>query len=152
MSDDDVELVRRCFGVVARAFDAYWREPRSIARAMEANDLWPEWLELFALLDPAVEWKTLFLDTTFHSHDGVAHGWDDFLTWADHYTPSMEGVEDIGENRVLVEVAFTGKAKDGPPMSGTFFAVFTVRDGRILRVDEHTTRAEALASLEHLRG
>jgi hypothetical protein len=137
VSDEDVEFVRRCFDVVARAFDAYWREPRSIARAMEANDLWPEWRELFELLDPAVDWKTLFLDTTFHGHEGVARGWDDFLTWADHYRPSMEGAEDIGENRVLVEVAF---------------AVFTVRDGRVLRVDEHTTRAEALAALEHLRG
>jgi ketosteroid isomerase-like protein len=152
MSDDDVEFVRRCFGVVARAFDAYWREPRSISRAMEANDLWPEWLELFALLDPEVEWKTLFLDTTFHGHEGIAHGWDDFLTWADHYTPSMEDADDIGDHRVLVEVTFAGKAKDGPPMSGTFFAVFTVRDGRLLRVDEHTTRAEALAARERLHG
>lgn len=76
MSDEHVEFVRRCFGVVARAFDAYWREPRSIARVMEANDLWPEWRELFELLDPA----------------------------------------------------------------------------RVLRVDEHTTRAQALAALEHLRG
>lgn len=152
MSAENVELVRRCFDVVARAFDAYWREPRSIARAIEANDLWPEWRELFELLDPAVEWKTLFLDTTFHGREGVARGWDDFLTWADHYAPSMEDAEDIGENRVLIEVAFAGKAKDGPPMSGTFFAVFTVQDGRILRVDEHTTRAEALAALEHLRG
>lgn len=152
MSAENVELVRRCFDVVARAFDAYWREPRSIARAIEADDLWPEWRELFELLDPAVEWKTLFLDTTFHGREGVARGWDDFLTWADHYAPSMEDAEDIGENRVLIAVAFAGKAKDGPPMSGTFFAVFTVQDGRILRVDEHTTRAEALAALEHLRG
>ena len=152
MSDDDVESVRRCFGVVARAFDAYWREPRSIARAMESNDLWPEWVELFALLDPEVEWKTLFLDTTFQGHEGIAHGWDDFLTWADHYAPSMEDLEDIGEGRVLVEVSFTGKAKDGPPMSGTFLAVFTIRDRRILRVDEHTTRAGAMSALEHLHG
>ena len=151
MSDEDVQLVRRCFDVVARAFDAYWREPRSIADAMQANDLWPEWVELFALLDPAVEWKTLFLDTTFQGHEGIAHGWDDFLTWADHYEPSINGAEDIGEGRVLADVSFAGQAKDGPPMSGGFFAVFTLRDGRILRVDEHTTRAEAVAALEHLR-
>src|SRR5215216_4593006 len=99
MSDEDVQFVRRCFEVVARAFDAYWREPRSIARAMEANDLWPEWRELFELLDPAVEWKTLFLDTTFHGHEGVARGWDDFLTWADYYRPSIEDLEDMGGNR-----------------------------------------------------
>jgi hypothetical protein len=88
MSDENVEFVRRGFEeVVARAFEAYWREPRSIAAALEADDLWPEWRELFALLDPEVEWKTLFLDTTFRGHLGVARGWDDFLTWADHYRP-----------------------------------------------------------------
>jgi ketosteroid isomerase-like protein len=152
MSDEDVEFVRRGFEVVARAFDAYWKEPRSIVGAMEADDLWPEWRELFDLLDPKVEWQTLFLGTTFHGHDGVAHGWDDFLTWADHYRPALEDAEDLGGGRVLVQVAFAGKAKDGPPMTGGFFAVFTVGDGRILSVHEHTTRAEALAALEHLQG
>ena len=148
MSDENVQLVRLGMEVVvARAFDAYWREPRSIAAALEADDLWPEWRELFQLLDPEIEWKTLFLDTTFRGHLGVARGWDDFLTWADDYRPSIEDAEDIGEDRVLVDVAFTSRPKDGPPMNARFFAVFTVRNGLILRVDEYTTRAEALAAL-----
>ena len=145
MSDEDVEFVRSAFKVVARAFEAYWREPRSIAAAIEENRLWPEWRELFDLLDPDVEWQTLFLGTTFHGREGVANGWDDFLTWADHYRPAIEDAEDLGEGRVLVQVAFAGKAKDGPPMTGGFYAVFTVREGRILSVHEHTTRAEAVA-------
>jgi len=53
---------------------------------------------------------------------------------------------------VLIKVAFAGKAKDGPPMTGGFFAIFTVRDGRILSVHEHTTRAEAIAALDQLGG
>jgi ketosteroid isomerase-like protein len=152
MSDEDVAFVRRGFEVVARAFDAYWRDPRSITQAMETDELWPEWRELFDLLDPAVEWKTLFLGTTFHGRDGVANGWDDFLTWADHYRPGLEDAEDLGENGVLIMGAFAGTAKDGPPMTGGFFAIFTVGDGRIVSVHEHTTRAEALAALEQQGG
>jgi ketosteroid isomerase-like protein len=148
MSDENVEFVRRGFEVVARAFDAYWREPRSVAAALESDDLWPEWRELFTLLDPQVEWKTLFLDTTFRGHLGVARGWDDFLSWADHYRPWIEDAEDLGEEQVLVTVAFEGQAKDGgPQMSATFYAVFTVRNDLVAGVHEYTTRAEALAGL-----
>jgi ketosteroid isomerase-like protein len=147
MSDENVTFVRQGFEVVARAFDAYWAEPRSIAAALEKGDLWPEWRDLFALLEPEVEWRTLFLGTTFRGHVGVARGWDDFLTWADDYRPSIDEAEDIGDDRVLVDVAFTGKPKDGPRMNAQFFAVFTLRNGLVARVDEYTTRAEALAAL-----
>jgi ketosteroid isomerase-like protein len=147
MPDENVAFVRQCFEVVARAFDAYWAEPRSIAAALEAGDLWPEWRDLFALLDPEVEWKTLFLGTTFRGHLGVAKGWDDFLTWADDYRPSIEAAEDVGDDRVLVDVPFTGKPKDGPRMNARFFAVFSLRKGLVVRVDEYTTRDEALALL-----
>ena len=147
MSDENVQFVRRAFEeVVACAFEAYWREPRSIAAALEADDLWPEWRELFALLDPEVEWKTLFLDVTFHGHLGVARGWDDFLSWADYYRPWIEDAEAVGEDQVLTVVAFEGQAKDGPQMSSTFYAVFTVRNEVVVGVDEYTTRAEALAA------
>ena len=152
MPREHVEFVRRGFEVVGRAFEAYWREPRSIAAALEGDDLWPEWKELFELLDPEVEWKTLFLDTTFRGHLGVARGWDDFLTWADYYRPSLEDAKDLGGNQVLVTVTFAGQTKDGPRMSGGFFAVFTLRNNRVLRVDEYTTRAEALAAVAQLQG
>ena len=152
MSVENVKWVRRVFDVVAGAFDAYWLEPRSITAALEADDLWPEWRELFELLDPDVEWRTLFLGTTFRGRDGVAHGWDDFLTWADDYRPRIGEAEDLGGDQVLVEVPFTGKPKDGPRMSGTFFAVFTVRNDLLVRVHEHTTRAEALAAVDQFRG
>jgi hypothetical protein len=93
---EHVEFVRRGFEVVGRAFEAYWREPRS--------------------------------------------------------SPSLEDAEDLGGNQVLVTVTFAGQTKDGPRMSGGFFAVFTLRNNRVLRVDEYTTRAEALAAVAQLQG
>ena len=99
-------------------------------------------------MDPEVDWKTLFLDTTFRGHLGVARGWDDFLSWADHYRPWIEDAEDLGGDDVLVVVAFEGQAKDsGPRMSAHFLAVFTVRNDLIVRVHEYTTRDEALAAV-----
>jgi len=145
MSVDNVELVRRGFDVVTRAFDAYWREQRSIAAALEADDLWPEWRELFDLFDQDVEWKTLFLGTTFRGHMGVARGFDDFLTWAEDYRPSLEDVADLGGNQVLADVAFTGKPKGGPRMDARFYAVLTLEDGQVASLHEYTTREEALA-------
>jgi ketosteroid isomerase-like protein len=120
MSDENVEFVRGAFEeVVARAFEAYWREPRSI---------------------------------TFRGHLGVAGGWDDFLSWADYYRPWIEDAEGVGEDQVLAVVAFEGQAKDGPQMSATFFAVFTLRNDVVVGVHEYTTRAEALAAVGRLRG
>jgi|SRR5215212_4584899 len=151
MSVDNVERIRGGFEVVTRAFDAYWQEPRSIAAALDAGDLWPEWRELFDLLDPEVEWQTLFLGTTFRGHMGVARGFDDFLTWAEDYRPSLEDAEDLGDNQVLVDVAYTGKPKDGPRMDSRFFAVFTLGDERVMSVHEYTTREEALAAAARVR-
>jgi hypothetical protein len=118
MSDENVEFVRRAFEeVVARAFEAYWREPRSIAAALEADDLWPEWRDLFAPLDPEVE-----------------------------------AAEGLGEDQVLAVIAYEGHAKNGPQMSATFHAVFTLRNDVVVGVHEYTTRVEALAAVGKLRG
>jgi hypothetical protein len=44
-------------------------------------------------------------------------------------------------------VAYEGQARDGPRMSATFYAVFTVRNDLVVGVHEYTTRDEALAAL-----
>jgi hypothetical protein len=41
-----VEVVRRFMEAIERAFDAYWKDPRSIASALEAGELWPEWAKV----------------------------------------------------------------------------------------------------------
>ena len=100
MSQENVELVRRFMDVIERAFDAYWDSPRSIAAALEAHDLWPEWGEVYEYLDPQIEWQTVFLGRTHRGHLETAQAWDDFLTWAQDYRPSLEDVEDLGDDRL----------------------------------------------------
>jgi ketosteroid isomerase-like protein len=145
MSQESVEVVRRFFDVLERAFDAYWKSPRSIAAAMEAHDLWPEWKESFEYVHPEIEWKTTFLGETYRGHHASAAAWDDFLRWAEDYRPSLEEVADLGGAQVFVVVGLVGKGKDSAPrMDARFFDVFTVRERLIVRIEEYTSRDQAL--------
>jgi ketosteroid isomerase-like protein len=145
MSKENVELVRRFMEAIERGFDAYWKDPRSIAAALEANDLWPEWEEVFDSVDPQVEWQTVFLAETHRGQLAAARVWDDFLTWAEDYRPSLENVEDLGGDHVSAVLALIGKGKDSRvEMGSRFFDVFTVREGLIVRIAEYTSRTEAL--------
>ena len=148
MSQENVEIVRRFFEAIERAFDAYWKNPRSIAAAVEAHDLWPEWVEVFEKAHPQVEWETVFLGETFRGQLEAARAWDDFLTWAEDYRPSLEDAADLGGDHVFAVIALVGQGKNsGLRMDARFFDVITVREGLIVRIQEHTARAEALEAL-----
>lgn len=145
MSQENVETVRRFFEVTERFFDAYWKSPRSIAAAMEANDLWPEWREVLEYVHPQIEWQTVFLGETVRGQTEAAAAWDDFLTWAEDYRPSLEEVADLGGEHVFAVVALVGQGKNsGMRMDARFFDVITVREGLIVRIEEHTSREQAL--------
>jgi len=145
MSVENVELVRRTMEVTERAFDAYWRDPRSVVGAMEDGTLWSEWREWFALVHPEIEWKTVFLGGTYHGPKECAAVWDDFLRWAEDYRPALEEVEDLGGDQVFAVLALAGRGKGSDArMNARFYDVFTIRDGKIARLEEYTTREEAL--------
>jgi hypothetical protein len=57
LSEEHVELVRRTFAALERAFDAYWRDPRPIVKAMDAGELWPDWEEWFEYVHPEIVWR-----------------------------------------------------------------------------------------------
>jgi hypothetical protein len=117
MSAKNVDVVRRSFDALERAFDAYWRDPRSIAAAMESGDLWPEWAEAFGYMHPEIEWQTVFLRQTFRGHLESARAWDDFLRWAQDYRPSLDGVEDLGGERVSASWRLSARTSTAPQRS-----------------------------------
>jgi ketosteroid isomerase-like protein len=148
MSQENVEMVGRFMDAIERAFSAYWQDPRSIATALEANDLWPEWAEAFEYVHPEIEWRTTFLGGTHHGQLEAARVWDDFLKWAADYRPTLEAVDDLGGDQVYVVVGLAGKDKESDfPVQARFFDVFTVRGGLIVRIEEYTSRAEALEAV-----
>jgi ketosteroid isomerase-like protein len=145
MSQENVEIVRRFMDAIERGFDAYWKDPRPIATALKEGKLWPAWAEAFEYLDPEIEWKTVFLGETVCGYFEAARTWDDFLSWAEDYRPSLEEVADLEGDHVFVEVGLVGSGKNsGMRMYARFFDVFTLRDGLILRIEEYLARAEAL--------
>ena len=147
MSAENVELVRRNFEAVQRALDAYWRDPHSIGRAMDEGTLSPAWHETFEFLHPEVEWRTVFLGQTFHGHRECAGVWDDFLRAFRDYRPHLVETEALGDGRVYLLMELEGVGRDsGHPMGSRFHAIFTVRDGLVVRLEEYTSREDALAA------
>ena len=145
MSAENVEVVRRNFEAVQRALDAYWREPRSIGRARDEGTLWPEWQDAFSFLHPEMEWRTIFLGQTFRGRREFAGVWDDFLRAFRDYRPHLVTVEDLGGDRVYLVHEPEGVGRDSAhPMDSRLHAIFTVRDGLVVRLEEYLSREEAM--------
>ena len=72
MSQENVKVARRFMDAMRRFFEAYWENPRSIAAAVEADDLWPEYREMLTYAHPEVEWKAVFLGETYRGYLGTA--------------------------------------------------------------------------------
>jgi ketosteroid isomerase-like protein len=139
-----VEIVRRFMGTMERSFEAYWRNPRSIATAVEADTLWPENREALRYLHPDFEWQTV-MEQTHRGYLETAKVWDDYLTWAADYRIGVQEATDLGDDRVYAVITLTGTAEaGGTPMNARFFDLFTLRDGVIVRIAEYTERDKAL--------
>jgi hypothetical protein len=70
MSQENVEIVRRFYEAGQRSLEAYWKDRRSGAAALETGDLDPETEAVLAFLHPEVEYGGL----PSHLEGGVAHG------------------------------------------------------------------------------
>ena len=152
VSQENVEIVRRAIDALDQAFKSYWHEPRSITAGVESGD-WPEWVAAMDYVHPEVEWQTVFLGTTVHGRLAGARVWDDYLQWASDYRPRLEEVEDLGGDRVFAVLSLAGRDKTtGREISSRFYDIFTIRDGMIGRLEEYTSRGEALGdNAENLR-
>jgi ketosteroid isomerase-like protein len=96
------------------------------------------------LLDPDIIWQGLRDDLVCHGREEVI----DTFRWALDERGEIDALEFIrGRDRVVVGVrapTFTEVA--GEPLEGQIFNVFTLRDGRIIRIDDYRGRSEALAA------
>jgi ketosteroid isomerase-like protein len=134
MSRGDVELVRRVFEALARA-------------DMET---------VFALVDPDVAWD--FSHATTWPEERVYRGYaaigDFFRTWLgewDDYRFELEEVIDAGD-RVVAIVRDEGRGKvSGIKLERRHGEVWTLREGRALRIELFDTREDALEAVD-LRG
>jgi ketosteroid isomerase-like protein len=145
MSQENVEVVRRYFDAVQRAFQAYWKDPRGAEDAVKTGQLGPEGVEMTRYLHPNCEWKTLMAGITYRGFVGMASGFDQLVEATQAYAINLKEVNDLGGDKVLavVEGDMKGKASDAE-VKVTVFAVVTVDKGLIARINEHGDRAHAL--------
>ena len=123
MSQENVEIVQR-------AFDAF--HSRDTDRA-----------EALATIDPNVVYSPV--------EDGPSYGLnairDQFKRWESSWEGLVETAEEFIDagDRVVVTALYRGRGRgSGVPIEARFYAVYTLRDSRVVRVDEFTDRAEAL--------
>ncbi len=95
-----------------------------------------------ALLDPDVEWQGLREEWVCKGPDEVMH----WLGFGLEHRRDIEGFELIraGDRVVMGARGPRIDAVMDEPLEGQIFNVFTLRDGRIVRIEDHRRRAEAL--------
>jgi ketosteroid isomerase-like protein len=96
------------------------------------------------LLDPGVTWRGLRDDLVCHGREEVIHT----FRWALEERRETDALEFIrgGERVVMGARGPSLTAVGGEPLEGQIFNVFTLRDGRIVSIDDYRYRSEALAA------
>ena len=80
-----------------------------------------------------------------HGKEALRPYVQDWLDTFAEFTAQPVELVDAGEDQVVAVVQISGRAKfSGVETTMTFAAVYEIRDGRIARGREYTTRAEAL--------
>jgi ketosteroid isomerase-like protein len=97
-----------------------------------------------ALLDPDVSWQGLREEWVCHGREEVI----DTFRWGLEERREIDALEFArGRDRVVVGVrGRTLTEVAGEPLEGQIFNVFTLRDGRIIRIDDYRRRSQALAA------
>jgi ketosteroid isomerase-like protein len=132
MSAHNVELVRRLFDAIARRDTA----------------------NVLSFYDPDVEWDAsraapgeAFIVGTYRGHDGLRRY---FREWYEAWANIEYAVEELidADEQVISVVTNRGRGRaSGAAVDWMQYAVWTFREGKIVRVEWFPARAEALAAL-----
>jgi ketosteroid isomerase-like protein len=144
MSQENVEIVRRFFEATERAMSSYWRDPRSITEAYEADDLTAEGEEALSFFDPGIVWKAGGFGT-FQGIKEMLATWDDIFEIADGYRTSVRELREGEGDLVYGAVDRTITAKgSGIEATVLVFVAIRLKNGRLAQVEEYLDRHEAL--------
>ena len=120
MSDENVEIVRR---FLVLDFD-----------------------EALMYVDPDIVWNPVE-ESPAQGHDAVRASTARWKSEWDDYELTPEGFADAGD-RVVATVRFRARGRgSGIEVDARLYDVFTLRDGKIVRMDQFTERSEALEAV-----
>ena len=99
--------------------------------------------EALTFADPGIVWNPIEESPT-QGHDAVRASLARWKGEWDDYQLSAEEFVDRGD-RVVVTVRLGGRGRgSGVEIDARFYDVYTLRDGKIVRMDQFTERSEAL--------
>ncbi len=96
------------------------------------------------LLDPDVTWQGLHEDWVCHGREEVI----DTFRWGLDERREIDALEFTrsGEQVVMGARGPSITEVGGEPLEGQIFNVFTLRDGRVVRIDDYRRRTEAFSA------
>jgi ketosteroid isomerase-like protein len=142
VSQENVELVRRLLGPFEQGDIVPLFRDDAIAAAMTAAT------ESFITSD----FECVFVRedvgrAAYLGPDGLRTAWLDWLEPWDSYSPGVEDVIDAGDGRVVVLTHDHARPKgSNAEVSFAGAPVWTVRDGKVARIEFYWNRAEGLAA------
>ncbi len=144
MSEDPAEIVRRAFEQASRV-----RDPSG--RRLDLLD--PKTLEVvFDFLDPEIEVREdpRFPEAgIFTGKVAVRRYFDQFTESFDEFSFETEDFIDLGDDRVLMLFRLRSRGKgSGARVEARPGWIYTIRDGKAVRIEAYLDRAEALAAAE----
>ena len=96
------------------------------------------------LLDPEIEWRAAQDTRSHRGHSGVRRSVSSWVEVWDEYEFDIEELVDAGDN-VLVVINSRARGKgSGVLVENRSYRVCTVRNGKIVRMLEYSTRGDAL--------
>ena len=101
--------------------------------------------EALTYADPGIVWNPIEESST-QGHDAVRASLARWKGEWDDYELMPEDFVDRGD-RVVVTVRLRGRGRrSGVEIDARFYDVYTLRDGKIVRMDQFTDRSEAFAA------
>jgi uncharacterized protein len=121
MSEEDVERTQKAFRAYVRGdFD-----------------------EVLAILDPDIVYRSA-QEAPVQGREAVRAAWERWEASWDEVEMTSEEIIDAGDRQLQV-ILFRGRGRgSGVKVEARFYEVYTVRDGRTVRWEEFSDRAEAL--------
>ena len=102
--------------------------------------------EAMPYADPGIVWNPIE-ELPTQGHDAVRASLAHWKAEWDDYEVVPEEFEDRGD-RVVVTVRLHGRGRgSGVEIDARFYDVYTLRDGKIVRMDQFTERSEALQAV-----
>jgi ketosteroid isomerase-like protein len=132
MSQENVELVRKV--------------SEALTQALANDDLTPV---LRDFLDRDIDWRAAegAIDDVggMRGHDAVRRYIEDWNDLFDNLALAPQELVEVDNERVMALQRLSGRAKHtGIETELIFFVIYTIREGRFVKVREYTTRGEAL--------